>query len=89
MKLIGVMGIGGSGKTTFTEQLDKRENVGVIHVDNLVGEMKRKYFKIFLQSQENNTTESTKNNPKLKSGFKKLFYKNNLKKLGFACFLNW
>lgn len=76
MKLIGVMGIGGSGKTTFTEQLDKRENVGVIHVDNLVGEMKRKYFKIFLQSQENNTTESTKNNPKLKSGFKKIFYKN-------------
>ena len=43
MKLIGVMGNGGSGKTTFTEHLDKRENVGVIHVDDLVGEIKRKW----------------------------------------------
>ena len=59
MKLVGVMGNGGSGKTTFTEHLDKRENVGVIHIDDLVGEIKNKYFKMFLQSNENNTTEST------------------------------
>ena len=76
MKLIGVMGNGGSGKTTFTEHLDKRENVGVIHVDDLVGEIKRKYFTMFLQAKENNTTESTKANPKLKSNSKKFFYQN-------------
>lgn len=76
MKLIGVMGNGGSGKTTFTEHLDKRENVGVIHVDDLVGEIKRKYFKLFLQPKENNTTENTKANPKLKSSSKKIFYQN-------------
>ena len=45
MKLIGIMGNAGSGKTTFTEHLDKRKNVGVIHVDNLVGNIKRKYWK--------------------------------------------
>jgi dephospho-CoA kinase len=76
MKLIGVMGNGGSGKTTFSEHLDKRENVGVIHVDDLVGEIKRKYFKMFLQPKENNTTENTKSNPKLKSSSKKFFYQN-------------
>lgn len=76
MKLVGVMGNGGSGKTTFTEHLDKRENVGVIHIDDLVGEIKKKYFKMFLQSKEHNTTESTKQNPKLKSGAKKIFYRN-------------
>ena len=67
MKLIGIMGNAGSGKTTFTEHLDKRKNVGVIHVDNLVGNIKRKYFKLFLQKKENNTTPTTKANPKLKS----------------------
>ncbi len=76
MKLIGIMGNAGSGKTTFTEHLDKRKNVGVIHVDNLVGNIKRKYFKLFLQKKENNTTPTTKANPKLKSRWKNLFYKN-------------
>ena len=31
MKLVGVMGNGGSGKTTFTNYLENKENVGVIH----------------------------------------------------------
>lgn len=78
MKLIGVMGNSGSGKTTFTEHLGKRENVGVIHVDDLVGDVKRRYFKLFLQPEKNNTTESTKANPKLKSGSKKFFYRNRI-----------
>lgn len=78
MKLIGVMGNGGSGKTTFTSHLEKRENIGVIHIDDLVGEVKKKYFKMFLQPKENNTTENTQANPKLKSGAKKFFYRNRL-----------
>ena len=76
MKLIGVMGNGGSGKTTFTNYLDSKKTVGVIHVDDLVGEAKKKYFKAFLQPKENNTTETTKSNPKLKTEVKAFFYKN-------------
>ncbi len=76
MKLIGVMGNSGSGKTTFTDYLANKKTVGVIHVDELVGELKRKYFKPFLQPEANNTTESTKKNPKLNINIKEFFYKN-------------
>lgn len=76
MKLIGVMGNGGSGKTTFANYLDNKTNVGVIHVDELVGEVKKKYFKPFLQPRENNTTETTKANPKLNVKVKEFFYRN-------------
>lgn len=78
MKLIGVMGNGGSGKTTFTNYLGEKKNVGVIHVDDYVGEIKKKYFRIFLQPKENNTTEATRENPKLKTDVKAFFYRNKL-----------
>lgn len=78
MKIIGIMGNGGSGKTTFSNALSTKDSVGIIHVDDLVGDVKKKYFKAFLQSKEKNTTESTENNPKLKSGAKAFFYKNKL-----------
>lgn len=76
MKIIGVMGNGGSGKTTFTTYFEQKTNVGVIHVDDILGEAKRKYFKPFLQPKSNNTTESTKKNPKLKPEIKEAFYRN-------------
>lgn len=76
MKIIGVMGKPGSGKTTFSDYLGTKDNVGVIHVDDLVANIKKKYFRIFLQPKENNKTENVKNNPKLKSGIKEKFYKN-------------
>ena len=76
MKLIGVMGNSGSGKTTFTEYLETKKSVGVIHVDSITSDIKKKYFGLFLQPKENNLTESTKNNPKVKMGAKALFYKN-------------
>ena len=78
MKLIGIIVNTGTGKTTFTKHLEKRENVGVIHIDDLVSEIKKKYFKMFLQSKEKNTTENTQANPKLKSGVKKFFYRNKI-----------
>lgn len=78
MKIIGIMGNSGSGKTTFSNALSSKESVGVIHVDDLVAKAKRKYFRIFLQPKENNSTEQTKNNPKLKAGAKKFFYRNKL-----------
>lgn len=76
MKLIGVMGNSGSGKTTFTEYLETKQSVGVIHVDSITSDIKKKYFRLFLQPKEKNSTESTKNNPKIKMGAKAIFYKN-------------
>lgn len=76
MKIIGITGNSGSGKTTFSNALDSKKSVSVIHVDTLVGEAKQKYFKRFLQSKENNITESTSKNPKLKIGIKRFFYKS-------------
>ena len=70
------MGNSGSGKTTFSNSLSSKKSVGVIHVDDLVGKAKKKYFRAFLQPKENNSTEQTKNNPKLKAGAKAFFYKN-------------
>lgn len=78
MKLIGIMGKPGSGKTTFSDYLGTKDTVGVIHVDDLVADIKKKYFRIFLQPKENNKTENVKNNPKLKTGVKEKFYKNKL-----------
>lgn len=78
MKLIGVMGNSGSGKTTFTEYLGTKSTVGVIHVDKLTGEVKKKYFWAFLQGKDKNTTENTKSNPKLRPGAKAIFYKNKI-----------
>lgn len=76
MKIIGIMGNGGSGKTTFSNALSEKSSVGIIHVDDLVGEAKKKYFKLFLKSNEKHESESSSDNPKLKSGAKEFFYKN-------------
>ena len=76
MKLIGVMGNSGSGKTTFTEYLETKQSVGVIHVDSITSDIKKRYFRIFLQGKDKNNTESTKNNPKVKLGAKAVFYKS-------------
>lgn len=76
MKLVGVMGKSGAGKTTFTDILAENSNVGIIHVDDLVAKAKQKYFKMFLQPSQKNTTENTKKNPKLDSRAKEFFYAN-------------
>lgn len=70
------MGNSGSGKTTFSNSLSSKKSVGIIHVDDFVGEVKKKYFKLFLQPKEKNSTEQTKNNPKIKVGAKAFFYKH-------------
>lgn len=76
MKIIGIIGSSGSGKTTFSNLIGQKRGVGVIHVDDLVGTVKEKYFKFFLQDKKNNTTETTKKNPKLKPEAKLFFYRN-------------
>lgn len=76
MKIIGITGMSGAGKSTFTEMLGENEKVGIIKIDDLVGEVKKKYFKAFLQPKENNTTENTRENPKLNNSAKRFFYQN-------------
>lgn len=85
MKLIGILGSSGSGKTTFTEYLEKKPSVGVVHVDLITADIKKKYFKSFLQSKDKNTTENTIVSPKIKTGVRTLFYKN---KFAFNLFIN-
>lgn len=78
MKIIGITGMSGAGKSTFTEMLGENEKVGIIKVDDFVGKAKKKYFKRFLQPEENNTTEPTRENPKLNNSVKKFFFQNKI-----------
>lgn len=72
MRLVGVTGKSGSGKTTFSDILAQNENIGVIHIDELLKELKLKYFKRILQEDKNG--ERIKVNSKLKT----ILYKNKI-----------
>lgn len=72
MRLIGITGKSGSGKTTFSDILAKNENIGVIHVDELLKEIKLKYFKNIMNKDKNG--ERTKVNSRLKT----ILYKNKI-----------
>ena len=77
MKIIGVTGSSGSGKTTFTNFWKDKEGVGVIHVDDLVSHVKKKYFGMFLEKGRSRKEEaSDEENPTLKLKAKAFFYKN-------------
>lgn len=77
MKVIGVTGRSGSGKSTFSDYLGKKENVGVIHVDDLVGQAKKKYFKAFTtKGKYHNDSSGEKNNPVINTKIKTILYKN-------------
>lgn len=41
MKLIGITGKAGAGKTTLSDMIAKHQNVGVIHVDELLKKVKK------------------------------------------------
>ena len=70
MKLMGVTGKSGAGKTTFSNIISQNNDVGVIHIDDLLKEIKLKYFK-FLMNTDNHG-EKTKVNGNLRM----LLYKN-------------
>jgi len=72
VKLIGVTGKTGAGKTTFSNMLANKEKVGVIHVDDILKEFKLKYFKLLLSKDKNG--EKTKINYNLKT----ILYGNKL-----------
>lgn len=72
MKLIGVTGKSGSGKTTFSNMLAEKPNIEVIHIDDILKEIKLKYFKIFLTKDNNG--ERTK----IDSNLKTILYSNKI-----------
>ena len=72
MKLIGITGKSGAGKTTFSNIMAQNNDVGVIHIDDLLREIKLKYFKPIMNMD--NKGEKTKVNGNLKM----LLYKNKI-----------
>lgn len=60
MKLIGVTGKAGSGKTTFSDILSQKDDIGVIHIDDILRDIKLKYFKWLMK--EDKQGEKTKVN---------------------------
>ena len=64
MKLIGITGKAGAGKTTISNIMAQNYNVGVIHVDDVLKEVKLKYLKLFMD--KDNKGEKTKVNGKIK-----------------------
>ncbi len=72
MKIIGITGKAGSGKTTFSDYLGKKQRTAVIHIDDLFSEIKLKYFKFFM----NNNTNKAKT--KMTSKHKRILYTNPL-----------
>ena len=54
MRIIGVTGMSGAGKTTFSNLLGERKNVGVIHLDELVDGIKDDKFKDNLYGRSKN-----------------------------------
>ncbi len=80
VKLIGVTGKSGSGKTTFSDRMGENENIGVIHIDDLLKDIKLKYFKRLMDIDQNG--EKTK----VRTGMKKFLYENRLVFLMFMKF---
>ena len=72
MKLIGVTGKSGSGKTTFSDMLAENPNIDVIHIDDILYDIKLKYFKLIMK--ENKDGEKIKVDSKLKT----FIYKNKI-----------
>ena len=76
MKLIGITGKSGAGKTTFSNMLSKYPDVGVIHLDDLINEVKAKNYK----SAMGILMEKDSKNDKvmLKPGLKEKILKNQI-----------
>ena len=72
MKLIGITGKAGAGKTTFSDMLAEKDNIGVIHIDDILRKIKLKYFKILMGKDKQG--EKAKVNSKMKT----IIYKNKI-----------
>lgn len=56
MKIIGVTGKSGAGKSTFANFLGERKNVGVIHLDNVLNRIKEDKLKKQIKGRDKNNT---------------------------------
>ena len=66
MNLVGVTGKSGAGKTTFSNYLkENSKDIEVIHIDDLLRDIKLKYFKFLMKEDKNG--EKTKVDYKLKN----------------------
>lgn len=66
MNLVGVTGKSGAGKTTFSNYLkENSKDIEVIHIDDLLRDIKLKYFKFLMKEDKNG--EETKVDSKLKN----------------------
>ena len=66
MNLVGVTGKSGAGKTTFSNYLkENSKDIEVIHIDDLLRDIKLKYFKFLMKEDKNG--EKTKVDSKLKN----------------------
>lgn len=54
MKIIGVTGKSGAGKTTFSSAFGERKNVGVIHLDNVMADIKEEKFQDKIRERNKN-----------------------------------
>lgn len=72
MKLVGITGKAGAGKTTFSDMLAEKGNIGVIHIDDILRKIKLKYFKILMDKDKQG--EKAKVNSKMKT----IIYKNKI-----------
>ena len=84
MKLIGVTGNAGAGKTTFASCMEEKDTVGVIHVDSIIGNFKKRFLKLILQPRKRNLSKSTRENPKVRNKVRMIVYRN---KIFFSCFI--
>lgn len=81
MKFIGITGKSGAGKTTFSDYLAQNsEDIGVIHIDDLLKELKIKYFK-FLMKKDNKGEQV-----RVDSRLKRFLYSN---KIIFSAFMRF
>lgn len=80
MKLIGITGMSGAGKTTFSDMLENNPDVGVIHVDNIVHDIKEKTYNSFrghLLKKDRNETKKCEE-VRIKPGLKDKIMNNRL-----------
>lgn len=71
MKLIGITGKSGAGKTTFSNYLtENSEEIDVIHIDDLLRQIKLKYFKLIMKK------DKFGDRVKVDSNLKKFIYSN-------------
>jgi len=78
MKLIGITGKAGAGKTTLSDMIGENPNVGVIHIDELFEKVKKEKLSKMMENDTNGKPVAIKKN------IRKILYGNKYIFLMFA-----